>query len=239
MRRVVQNIVMAAVVLVSATTFAQDSAWDWTVTPYVWLSALEGDVGVKGVKAPVDESVSDLLDMLEFNASVALDANNGEWGVASEVYYVSLEDDSTTAIGKVKGEVDQWILSSVPYFRAVDDDRMTLDVGAGARYMYLSLDVTTPANKKSGSKDWVDPLVMTRVKFPIKEKCYFSLSGDIGGFGVGSDLTWQLTAVAGHSFTEKVDLLIGYRHLDVDYYHSGVTYDMEASGAIVGVKIAL
>jgi hypothetical protein len=239
MKRVVTTIV-AVVLMVGATALAQEQEreWDWSLTPYAWLAGMKGDVGVKGISSPVDESPSDVLDALELSGSLTLDGNNGKWGVLSDVFYVSLESTEHTAIGRFKGEIEEWIISAVPYYRVVSNEKMTLDLGAGARYINLDVEVTTPANKKSGTEEWMDPLVMARVIVPVVGKCYLGLSGDIGG-GVESDLTWRLTAVGGYSLTENVDLLVGYRHLDVDYSSDGTLFDTETSGAILGVKIAL
>ena len=239
MKRVVATIV-AMVLMVGATAFAQEqeSEWNWSVTPYAWLAGMKGDVGVKGINSPVDDSFSDVLDALELSGSLTLDGNNGKWGVLSDVFFVKLESTEHTAIGRFKGEVEEWIISAVPYYRIVSNEKMTLDLGAGARYINLDVEVTTPADKHSGSEEWADPLVMARLVVPVSEKCSVGLSGDIGG-GVESDLTWRLTAVGGYSLTENVDLLVGYRHLDVDYSSGGTLFDTETSGAILGVKIAL
>jgi len=56
---------------------------------------------------------------------------------------------------------------------------------------------------------------------------------------VESDLTWQVVASAGYSITENVDLLLGYRHLDIDYEDGDFSYDVATSGLGVGVSVAL
>ena len=62
--------------------------------------------------------------------------------------------------------------------------------------------------------------------------------GDIGGFGVGSDFSWHTTAYASWQVAEHGNLLIGYRHLDVDYEDgSGASrfkMDVSEGGPTVG-----
>lgn len=213
--------------------------WNWTLTPYGWLAGLDGNTGVRRLVAPVDLSPSDVIEDLSFTAMIALDANNDQWGVAGDLFYVNLDSSTPTAAGPVNSDVEQWIVSGVPYLRVASDEKATVDVGAGGRYMDTDLDLATPAGKRSGSKNWIDPIVMLRTRYALAEKVFLTLSGDIGGFGVGSDLTWQLAGSVGYALTDKVDLLLGYRHLDVDYEDDGFVYDIATSGFGVGVRIEL
>jgi len=59
--------------------------------------------------------------------------------------------------------------------------------------------------------------VIARFTTDIKDKWLFQFRGDIGGFGVGSDLTWQLHATAGYRFTKLFQMSLGYRILSTDY----------------------
>lgn len=62
---------------------------------------------------------------------------------------------------------------------------------------------------------------------------------DIGGFGIESDFTWQLTLTAGYALTDNTEFLVGYRHLDVDYKNGGFGYDVATSGFGLGFRISL
>ena len=44
---------------------------------------------------------------------------------------------------------------------------------------------------------------------------------DIGGFGVGSDLTWSLLGTFNYVFTDKWSASLGYKYLSVDYDDDG------------------
>ena len=58
--------------------------------------------------------------------------------------------------------------------------------------------------------------------------------GDIGGFGIGSDLAWQLATHLGVQVTDWLTILAGYRWLDIDYEDTEGTpfvYDIQTSGA--------
>src|SRR3974377_596587 len=42
------------------------------------------------------------------------------------------------------------------------------------------------------TKQWVDPIVGLKLKKNLTSKWHFSIEGDIGGFGAGSDFAWRL-----------------------------------------------
>jgi hypothetical protein len=63
----------------------------------------------------------------------------------------------------------------------------------------------------------VDPLVGGRIILPIGKRWSFYARGDVGGFGVGSDLSWNATVAFSVKATEHVSFQFGYRALDIDY----------------------
>jgi hypothetical protein len=80
---------------------------------------------------------------------------------------------------------------------------------------------------------------MLNMRLPVAEKCFVDVYGDIGGFGVESDLTWMVMGAAGYSISESIDLLVAYQHLDADYENGDFVYDAATSGFAVGVSFAL
>ncbi len=77
----------------------------------------------------------------------------------------------------------------------------------GGRLNYLVTDVDAQRNvlpegseTLSGhhSKTFYDPILLTRLTYSIEDKWLFQFRGDLGGFGIGSDFTWQLQAYAGY-----------------------------------------
>jgi hypothetical protein len=113
-----------------------------------------------------------------------------------------------------------------------------LDVVAGVRYWYMKpdidLDVTgtisipalglsrTGAGSISADTtiDWWDPFIGLRLRHSPSPGRDFFLKGDVGGFGAGSDITWQVAT--GYSFNTRFlgrDLTshLGYRAIYFDY----------------------
>jgi hypothetical protein len=97
-----------------------------------------------------------------------------------------------------------------------------------ARSLEKGLDQTV-----SRTDDWWDPYIGLRGRFNLTDRLYFTAKGDVGGFGVGSDLTWQVEGALGFQVTKNISAEAGYRALGIDYDHGGLTYDTITHGAQV------
>jgi hypothetical protein len=87
------------------------------------------------------------------------------------------------------------------------------------------------------SKTWIDPIVATRVFVPLGQKFSLSGYGDIGGFGVGSHLTWQALGTVNYQINRKMRLGVGWRYFKINYEdHDGFLYDIAQSGPIIGLR---
>lgn len=76
-----------------------------------------------------------------------------------------------------------------------------------------------------------------RTEWDINDKWFLAGRSDIGGFGVGSDLTWSVQGTVGYRFTGNVSAELGYRYLDTDYKDGTFTYDMAEHGIFTGLNI--
>ena len=75
---------------------------------------------------------------------------------------------------------------------------------------------------KSGSVSWVDPLVGAQLSHHLSPGSEIVVRGDVGGFDVGSDFSWQALAYyqwecGCKPFGTTMSAILGYRALDVDY----------------------
>ena len=86
-------------------------------------------------------------------------------------------------------------------------------------------------------QDWFDPYVGVAARYNIAPAFYALAKADIGGFGVGSQFTWQAYGAVGCQITRRVYSEAGYRWLYVDYRNGGFIYDVATRGAqiVVGV----
>ncbi len=89
-----------------------------------------------------------------------------------------------------------------------------------------------------GSADWVDPFVGMRVRHFITDRVYLAALADVGGFGAGSELTWNAGGGVGVEVGENFALEFFYRYMSVDY-DDDILFDVDMSGLFLGAKIKL
>jgi hypothetical protein len=137
---------------------------------------------------------------------------------------------------------------------------LSFDLLGGARYWHqeadLSLGVAATIGlggpgvagarefARSGSVNWLDPVIGGRVRYAVASGHELFLRGDIGGFGVGSDFSWQ--AIGGYGFDfgtlngVVLSGVIGYRALSVDYARGEgrrrYEFDVIQHGPILGIS---
>jgi opacity protein-like surface antigen len=238
------------------TPAGQSGDWQFEFTPYFWAAGMKGDVQAGSLpKISTDMSFSDILDVLDFGLMGAFEARKGRWGLLFDAIYMKLETDGTasrsgpgpigaTATASAKLEMEQTMLSAAVAYRWVEG-RSPVDLIGGLRYTKIeaSADINasffamTGTVSRSGDKDWVDPYIGARIQHPIAEHWTLVGYGDIGGFGVGSDFTWQALVGVSYDFSKSVSGKLGYRYLSVDYDKSGFLYDMDSYGVYLGVGI--
>ena len=101
-----------------------------------------------------------------------------------------------------------------------------LECGIAGRLLNIKVDMEVVRNQVGGStsarqenmtQTWVDPILVVRMKLPDSGKWLVQLRGDIGGFGLGSKLAWQMQAYGGYRFSDLFQVTAGYRALSIDY----------------------
>jgi hypothetical protein len=89
------------------------------------------------------------------------------------------------------------------------------------------------------SRDWIDPFIGLKASIILMDRLTLMAYGDIGGFDVGSQLTWQLFGGLSWQTSDSIAVEAGYRHLDIDYDSDHFIFDASMSGFAAGVNIRL
>jgi hypothetical protein len=116
-------------------------------------------------------------------------------------------------------------------------------VGGGRYYdMNVKAGITGAGIALAGEVDenWVDPYIGFAYSTPISDRWSFKFGGDIGGFGIGSDFSWQAIALFDYRFGKSNSAIFGWRHLDWDYDDGyGIQrFEMDTymTGPIIGLR---
>jgi len=199
----------------------KDSKWQFLAMPYLMLPNMKGATTVANLpEVEVDADEAAILGKLKFGGMLYLEASNNDWAIGSDFIYMKLNQglEATKLIesGSVTMEELAWEVAGLK--------RITpwLEAGAGGRLVSLSTAVEATGalgevHSASASKTWYDPILVMRMQTSIEEKWLLQFRGDIGGFGVGSDFSWQIQANAGYRFSKLFQSSIGYRYIGIDY----------------------
>jgi opacity protein-like surface antigen len=232
---------LAATCLLASVSLAEEassSGWNYKLTPYAWAANLDGTIGIGPAELTIEEDFGDIVKNISMAAMVRGEAHNGTFGFYADMVFIELSEDYNVTTGKAELELDQWMVTLGGLYRVADSSSLQADVGAGVRLFDTSIDLSVPGfGKASRSADWVDPVITARARMPVATKCFVLLDGEIGGFGVESDLVWQLTAATGYHLTDNIDFLLAYRYLDYDYDQDMLVYDLATSGLALGLTI--
>ena len=236
--------------------------WEFSLAPYFWGSGLAGTVDADRHSADVDVSFSDIWDVLDAGVLAAFEARRGKLSVTSNAIYLKLSPDGGRPVGSLlpaatPGSFDvrvttqqiifelrpAWEVLSLPLFGAADERRIALDVGPGVRAFWLDnhLDVKLQPGAPVGpfqsrfdeSSFWVELVAAARVRARLTENIGLVVSGDYGGFDIGSSShrTWSLGGFLTYRLGEHWDLGAGWRTIEVE---RGAV-DIEMAGPLLGL----
>lgn len=222
-----------------------ETPWYLTVAAYGWLSAVEGETGIGPLTVSADTSINDLIDDFDGAFMTYIEAGCDRWSLGVDVIWGKLKDDASIERGPFFGtagyEQEQAIITARIQYAVVKNDTTRLDVFAGGRWMYLEIDIDVDTNLGPGrhfgiKEDWIDPIVGARAIHDFSDKCFVQVMGDVGGFGVESEVTWQALLGLGYRFNPNVSTIIGYRALGVDYDRDNFLLDTISHGPFIGLS---
>jgi hypothetical protein len=225
--------------------------WEVELAPYVWLISSQGDVQVGPVKTSVSVDFADLFKRLNIAVMLETSVRWRRWLLLLDGRYTSLTDRQSG--GSTQINIDQAILEFALGYRvwkrALGDPSsgrfMNVDLVTGGRYWHNDLKLKLdsgllPALKLDATEDFVDPLLGGRVRFDLTRRLALAFDADIGGFGAGSEFTWNARGLLDWRFAKHWTLRAGYRALGVDFSNStpvGKTaIDLRYFGPILGIS---
>jgi hypothetical protein len=249
--------------------------WTYRVTPYGWLTSMDGTQTVRGRSVKVDASFIDIVE--KSDTLVALmgnfEARNGPFALYGDLVWskVGVEGGNVrtrTLTSGVTGtlgtslnlDIEMATIEVGAAYEVARSGPLAFDVLAGARYWHQEADLSfeiagavdigdlqiagARAFARSGSVNWLDPVIGARVRYAVAPGHELFLRGDIGGFGAGSDFSWQAFGGYGFDFGTYNGItfsgIIGYRALSVEYAQGEgrrrYEFDMLQHGPVLGIS---
>lgn len=198
-------------------------SWHYSVTPYMWLTSISGDVAARGREAHVDVGVGKIIEKLNWLTEFHAEARKNRFGFYVDPTYVKLSVGGSAQSNSASVGFREWLVDFAGTYRLFeapvgDGGSQSVDFIAGGRFWSMKTDVTVQ-NVGSGSatKNWVDPIVGLRYTADLSRNWSVVAQGDIGGFGASSEFTWSAAPVFIYHLSANRALVFGYRALGVDH----------------------
>lgn len=230
---------MIAGAMAVTSTDAQAQDWSGQVTLYGWGAGVTGDfTPVTGAPTlSFDKSLSEVLEDLDAALFATALVRRGNLVLFGDLTYTSSSRAGLVPPGvPASGELTIRSLTLAAGRRFDTGGGSHVDLLGGFRAWSLDGRVSVPLagiDIAPGS-DFVDPIIALRGSAPISDR--WSLLGyiDVGGFGAGSEFTWQAAVTANYQATDSLYLSFGWRHLYLDYSDNGTLFEGAMTGPVVG-----
>jgi hypothetical protein len=235
----------------AAAPAGPDNQWHLSVSPYLWFPGVHGTVGTNDRAVGIHASAIDLLSHFRFGIMGTAEATHNRILIPIDLMFVRLRDDKGIPLGAFGATTatvtaNDFILTPKIGVTVIKAKMLQVDALAGFRYWHfgenLSFSPSILGLNFSRSQNWVDPLVGGRFVVPLSPKLEITAAGDVGGWGVGSQLDYQVAGLLGYKVKPHVTLQAGYRYLFVDYAAGGIhggVLNATTSGIIFGATFNL
>jgi hypothetical protein len=245
----------------------KDRSWRVTLEPYGFAPLrTTGTTTIRGFEADVDTSLGELIPLIQSLGSARASAENGRFGVLTDLYYVQIGDEiaRTGPRGLLTGRVQQTSIQGLydfafryrfgaPEAAIGAPGRFSLIPYAGVRLVQNQLDLAAVIEgqgplalrlEKEGSwkRTWAQPLLGTQASVFLTPGLRAFARGDIGGFGLagGQDLSGNAQVGLGVALGANTQLDLSWRYFGLDYSNGAARetgFTVRQNGVEVGLKV--
>lgn len=235
----------ALLLLLALPAFASDAApaaaddqseqWLLDFTPYLFLSGVSGSVSAGDFTAPINSSFSDIVKNLRVGLFMSFSARKGQWGYLADFEYISLEGSGS---GRVPANLTMDTLIGEVDLTFGPELAPSLRFLGGLRVFDLDQTLSIDGDPSLGTSTTVlDPVLGAVGLWQIDDNWHYEMRGDIGGFGISSELTYQLMMEFQWRISDSVGMPFGYRIISYQIQKDSVRLDTRLAGLFLGVDI--
>ncbi len=226
-----------AAVVAAASAQAEDG-WYFAATPYFFLPTMDGVAGVGPFEQGINSRPSALLKKLDWGVMGNVEWGNGNVALLADGAYMNLnlvDTGRARVVGYQGTYAVMGLVRVAPRLEAYSGLRVNT-LGASVSYTGLF------GKPRSGKvrQVWYDPMVGVRVTIPLSEATTLGFMGEVGGFGVGSDISWSAWPTLSLGLNDIISAQLGYRFGYFEYHNDTdlglFTYEVMAHGPSIGFK---
>ncbi|QIQ86392.1 hypothetical protein [Erythrobacter sp.] len=221
-----------------------DKDLTFIVSPYVWIPTVTGNIGTSAQGLDFALDAGDLLDVFEFGGLIHGEARHKSgWGISTDYIFANLGAGVDIVIGDVDADIDAEVLE-LTLVRRIDAGSDAIDLYAGIRRwdadVAIAIETFFFDDTIVTGDEWTDPIVGARYQHEFARDWRLLVQGDIGGFGAGSEFSWNAVAGVSHSLSDKASLQLVYKTLSVDRQSPAIgngppiDLDITITGPLIG-----
>jgi hypothetical protein len=216
------------------------TSWEFDIAPYIWFSSLKGDISFRDQSLPVNANFKDILNRLKFGAMIHAEAHREKWTIISDLLYINMREEGSIegVEQQVAVEINQTVWELGAGYKIVNiEDFLSVDGLFGVRYFGLGPQIeVNQQNVLDNNLDFLDPYFGVRMS-TVNEKWTNSVRFDVGGLGIGSEISWKLNFLIGYHFNELLSLQMGYQGYNVHYKgDNSLDYNVYTGGFLTGLN---
>jgi hypothetical protein len=242
---------LGALALSAGPAFAQAPArtaddWTFIASPYVWFAGLGGEVTLPRGSESFNADFGDLFGAMKFSFMGLFEARQQNFSLVLDFMYINQQQGvPVPGFGEYSGgsaRLRTTQASAIGLFTLLDQPGGRFELGGGVRVWWMNTDIrldpgTLPGRSADQTTNWVDPIIAARGSVRLNDRLSLTGYGDIGGFGVGSEFTWQVMGTLDWRVSDWISASVGYRWIQFDYEASRANIDLGMSGPIIGASL--
>jgi hypothetical protein len=224
---------------------APPEGWNFSLAPYVWFSGLSGSVSAPSGSTSVSADFGDIFSSMKFSAMALFEARRDRFSLVVDTLYLNLQQGvPVPGHGAYSGgsvRTQSFEVSAIGLYTLLERPAGRIEVGGGLRGWWFNTDLRLdagllPARSGEATTSWVDPVISARGVVRLNDALAMTAYGDVGGFGVGSQLTWQVFATLDWQVTPRLTASAGVRWIHIEYEKGRSTINLDMTGPIVGAS---
>jgi hypothetical protein len=192
------------------------------ISPFVWMTTMNGNLTLHGETRKINFTFKDFFTNSNLGLSGHIELKKGSWGILGDWIYVDLLKDQNYS---------KLTLAEISLTHRVSK---LIEIIAGGRYFKIKSEFRDDPDKvNSGERTWTDPIAGARLTWDLTKHIVFSFRADVGGFGIGSNFSWNVMGGIGYRLY-NITFLAAYRIWYADYENGSgdnlFAYDITTSG---------
>ena len=228
-----------------------EGEWDFRLTPYLWFAGVKGNVSTLpgSPVVPIEVTPSDALSDSQVSFMMFFEAKQQKHGMLFDILYTDSESDTTLVeeINLTLKSISRNKMFSAAYeYELYNKEQSVVDVFVGLRYWKVDTKLEfggglgiLAGQSIRNAESWIDPLIGVKGRTRLGDSNFYAvgwLAG--GGFGVGSDSFYDVSANVGYQWNKAIGTTLGYRLFNVDYEDGSFVYDVQQEGWALGLTWA-